>query len=365
MTVADVVVGPKKWVSPKETTEKLDWADLTVIDLNEFDTPEGKQKLANELKVAGSTEGFWAVVNSGFSEEDIFEIFSYGRSFFEDYSDEEKSAVEVDFTTGNYFGFKKRGNKTMFDTKIPDNSEIVNIAKFTKDNRFAEYHKFKFVAENQAKLEEISRKSFEVIRKLLILLAIGLELDENYFVDRHLYEDASDDALRFMRYHPRAASEDARIENTWARAHTDFGTLTLLFNQVVAGLQIKTPDGSWKYVKPISGGGIICNVGDTLNFWSGGFFKSTIHRVVRPPDDQVGAPRIGAFYFLRPGDKANVEIAPSPLLKELGLYKKVSPVIGTDYVRKRVTDYHNRKTYAKQSNVKFKVGEFEIVDGFD
>lgn len=51
--------------------------------------------------------------------------------------------------------------------------------------------------------------------------------------------------------------------------HTDFGSLTLLFSQHVAGLQIRTPEGEWKYVKPVSGG-ITCNAADTLSFLTNG-----------------------------------------------------------------------------------------------
>lgn len=167
-----------------------------------------------------------------------------------------------------------------------------------------------------------------------------------------------------MKYHPREKEEDDRVENTWARGHTDFGSLTLLYNQVVSGLQIRLSNGEWKYVPSVPGA-IICNIGDTLNFWSGGYFKSTIHRVVRPPPDQVDAPRIGVFYFVRPGDNTKIEIAESPVLKNLGLYRKIKPIVGTDYVRSRVKDYHDKKDYLKQNNVKFRLGEFEIEDGFE
>lgn len=355
---------PKPWISPKETKAPLDWAELTVLDLDKFDKPGGKQELAQQLKNASKADGFWAVTNGGITQEFINETFSYGRHFFEDYTLEEKAQVKVDFASGNYFGYKSRGNKKVFGTEVLDNTETLNIAKITSDGIFEEFLQNNFIQEHKLKLKEIQLIAFETVRKLLILFAIILELDENYFVDRHLFDDPSDDSLRFMRYHPRPAEDDAKVENTWARAHTDFGTLTLLFNQVVSGLQIKLSNGEWKYVKPVPGA-FICNIGDTLNFWSGGYFKTTIHRVVRPPDDQVDAPRIGAFYFVRPGDKAKIEIADSPLLKRLGLYKKVAPVYGTDYVRKRVIDYHDKVGYNKQNNVKFKVGEFEITDGFD
>jgi isopenicillin N synthase-like dioxygenase len=37
-----------------------------------------------------------------------------------------------------------------------------------------------------------------VIRKLLVLFAIILELPENYFVERHHYEEPSEDHLRYV-----------------------------------------------------------------------------------------------------------------------------------------------------------------------
>jgi gibberellin 2-oxidase len=355
---------PKEWIPQDETKYDLDWADLTNIDISTFDKPGGKEKLASQLKIALHKDGFWTVSGTGISEEEMNRLFALGEFFFNNYSEEEKKLQEVNFEEGNYFGYKIKGNKSVFGTDVPDNVETFNIAKFTKQGFFEEFFKQDFIKEYREELEGISRKSFEVARKLFVLFALILELDENYFVDRHLYDDQSDDHLRFMKYHPREKEEDDRVENTWARGHTDFGSLTLLYNQVVSGLQIRLSNGEWKYVPSVPGA-IICNIGDTLNFWSGGYFKSTIHRVVRPPPDQVDAPRIGVFYFVRPGDNTKIEIAESPVLKNLGLYRKIKPIVGTDYVRSRVKDYHDKKDYLKQNNVKFRLGEFEIEDGFE
>jgi len=43
-----------KWGRPKQTTKKLDWAEIKVIDLSTYDEPNGKQKLAEELRDAVS-----------------------------------------------------------------------------------------------------------------------------------------------------------------------------------------------------------------------------------------------------------------------------------------------------------------------
>lgn len=78
-----------------------------------------------------------------------------------------------------------------------------------------------------------------------------LELPEDYFSKQHEYSSPSEDHLRYMIYRPRTLEQDAKIENLWSRAHTDFGSLTLLWSQNVAGLQLKNPKGEWKYVPPV------------------------------------------------------------------------------------------------------------------
>ncbi|EGV64056.1 2OG-Fe(II) oxygenase superfamily protein [Yamadazyma tenuis] len=351
-----------EWNPPAATKEQLSHAELTVLDLSKYDEANGKYELAQELKTAVSKDGFWSIIGHGISPEEVSRQFALSKHFFDDYTVAEKSAQTVDFEKGDYFGYKSAGVKRVFGTQVKDTTEVFNIPKF--NGQYESYYKQDFIKQHRKELDDFSKKSYEVGKKLLTLFAIILEIDEEYFVNNHLYNDRSDDHLRYMKYSIRSAEDDKQVENIYARAHTDFGSLTLLFEQRVEGLQIKLSDGSWKYVKPVENG-IVCNIGDALTFWSNGYFKSTIHRVVRPPEDQVSQPRYGLFYFFRPGDKSVVQIVDSPVLRSQGLYKASEPLNGTEYVRKRVENYHNRNDYPKQANVKFKVGSYEVVDGFD
>ncbi len=83
-----------------------------------------------------------------------------------------------------------------------------------------------------------------------------------------------------MRYSPFNEEEISRLYNgLYAGGHTDSSAITLLFRQVVAGLQIKDPQsGQWKYVKPMTNS-VTVNAGDCLSFLTGNYIKSTIHRV--------------------------------------------------------------------------------------
>lgn len=138
----------------------------------------------------------------------------------------------------------------------------------------------------------------DVVQKLLILISIVLELPEDYLSNGHRYDDLSDCHLRYMIYRARTPEENERFQNLYSRGHTDFGSLTLLFRQPIAALQVRMPDESWKWVKPHPGS-ITVNIADVLQFWTGGYLKSSVHRVVAPPDDQAHLDRLGLLYFLR------------------------------------------------------------------
>ncbi|KAG6812243.1 hypothetical protein H0H92_003783 [Tricholoma furcatifolium] len=330
---------------PNETTVPLDWAPLVSIDLSKFDAPGGKEQLAEYLKVALAGWGFWVVTGTGLTQEEVDRQFAIGNTFFKQ-SLEEKRKVSCDFSIDNYFGYREP-TRFVGNTDIKENMEMLNVPKYTPD--YASVQRHDLIKQYEDEIAPFQRKVWlNVIRKLFVLFAVILELPENYFVERHDYDKPSDDHLRYMMYHPRTAEEDKKIGDQWLAGHTDFGSLTLLFSQRVAALQVRTPENEWKWIKPVDGG-IICNAADTLSFLTKGYLKSAIHRVVRPPLDQVHLERLGLFYFVRPGNNVPMVPAPSPMLLRKGLLSQEdlnqeSPVTGAEYVRARVKNVLDRKT---------------------
>jgi polar amino acid transport system ATP-binding protein len=70
-------------------------------------------------------------------------------------------------------------------------------------------------------------------------------------------------------------------ENIWGVGeHTDYGLLTLLFQDTVGGLQVKSRSGQWIQAPPVPGT-FVCNIGDILDRMTGGLYRSTPHRVSR------------------------------------------------------------------------------------
>ncbi len=103
-------------------------------------------------------------------------------------------------------------------------------------------------------------------------VARALGLDSGYFA-RHYTADPTV-LFRVFHYPPGDA---AAAEDWGVGEHTDYGLLTLLVQDEVGGLEVRTPRG-WIAAPPIAGA-LVCNIGDMLDRLSGGEFRSTPHRV--------------------------------------------------------------------------------------
>lgn len=337
----------------------MEWADLVTLDLSKFEQPGGKEVLAKKLFNALQTIGFFYVVNFGLTQEEVDRQFAIGKSIFE-LPTEEKIKYRADLENGGYNGYKPLGLREVAPG-IFDNTEIYNIPKFTP--HFERPHP-EVVNENRPEIERFARHiHHNIAGKLLVLFAIILELPEDYFTSRHRYDDAPSDChLRYMKYHRRDAETNAKLDNVWVKGHTDFGSLTLLFRQPVAALQVKSNDGSWKWVRPYDGS-ITVNVADALQFLTNGFLKSSVHRVVAPPPDQSNVDRLGLLYFLRPEDDLELRPIESSVLTKLGYEpdaetQSAAGITAGEWVKARVRSGVNKQTQARSE-----VKEQEIIKG--
>ncbi|KAI1077058.1 hypothetical protein F5B20DRAFT_280671 [Whalleya microplaca] len=299
-----------------ETKHELDWADLVTLDLSLFDQPGGKEKLATQLFNAIQKIGFFYVTNFGLTQGQVDRQFAIGKEIFK-LPTEEKLKYRADLENGGYNGYKPLGLREV-RPGVHDNTEIYNIPKFIP--AYERPHPA-VINENREEIAAFARHIHDHIAgKLLVLFALVLELPEDFFLQRHRYEEKSDCHLRYMKYHHRTAEQNEILENVWVKGHTDFGSLTLLFRQPVAALQVRTPDGSWKWVKPYPES-ITVNLADSLEFLTNGFLKSSIHRVVAPPPDQADIDRLGVLYFVRPEDSTELRPVVSKVLERLGYHK--------------------------------------------
>jgi isopenicillin N synthase-like dioxygenase len=219
------------------------------------------------------------VANHGLTSEDIDRQYSLAQSVTS-LSDTEKQPYRAALEAGDYNGWKPAGIRELLPG-IRDNFEIYNIPKFIPEHRNRAQPAV--VTNNIKEIERFSKHIHnEIVRKLLVLFAIVLGLeDEQYFVNLHRYEASSGDHLRYMKYYHRTDEENEKLGGLWLKgyvrffrqkvlksdcfSHSDMGSLTLLFRQPVAALQVLTPAGSWKWVKPQENA-LTVNIADGLHF---------------------------------------------------------------------------------------------------
>jgi isopenicillin N synthase-like dioxygenase len=170
--------------------------------------------------------------------------------------------------------------------------------------------------------------TLDAARMVLQVMAAGLDLPQDFFVSRHSGENVT---LRYLHYpsglKPRESSQ------LGAGAHTDYGSITLLFQGEVEGLEVRGADGRWRAAPALPGCAIL-NTGDLMERWTNGRFRSTPHRV-RPI---AGArDRLSIAMFVDPDSDVEVDCLPTCRMRGL---TPLPPVTAGEHLRQRIAATH-------------------------
>ena len=171
------------------------------------------------------------------------------------------------------------------------------------------------VLEQQRPLfESFMTSAHNIITMILNHLNANLGLPSGTLANLHRLSQSSGDQVRFVKAPPQPM-DDRQIT---LGEHTDFGSVTMLFNRL-GGLQVLPPGkgAQWCYVRPLPGHAII-NLGDAMAVFTNGLLRSNIHRVVSPPGEQADHTRYSLVYFSRPENKVLMKrLAGSDRIPEL------------------------------------------------
>ena len=144
------------------------------------------------------------------------------------------------------------------------------------------------------------KEALDVARQLIQFIAESLELKPCHFDDAFVEPIA---VLRLLHYEPTPSKVEDGIFG--CGAHSDYGMLTLLATDDHPGLQI-WHDGTWIHVPPRRNAYVV-NLGDMLERWTNGKYKSTVHRVV----NDAGHERYSMPFFVEPHFDTVVTCLPS------------------------------------------------------
>lgn len=112
MTATSSLPPLEHFVPVAPTKESVSFVNLQTIDLARYeDGPEARCKLAEEIRVAMTTQGFFTLINHGLDEETISRQVDLGHHIFKHTPLEEKQKLQAPIIEeGSYHGFKLRGH---------------------------------------------------------------------------------------------------------------------------------------------------------------------------------------------------------------------------------------------------------------
>ena len=130
-------------------------------------------------------------------------------------------------------------------------------------------------------------------------IALSLGLPNGYFALRY----TADPLILFRVFNYPSRPVPTGTDARWGVGeHSDYGLLTILLQDDVGGLQVKTP-GGWVEAPPVPGT-FVCNIGDMLDRMTGGLYRSTPHRVAI---NRSGRDRLSFPLFFDPNFFSRVE----------------------------------------------------------
>lgn len=327
---------------------------MPLIDFGLFlhGSPDVKQATAKQISHAFKTSGFLYLQNHGVPEEETSQAFSKSASFFAR-SQSQKDALGWTTPDANR-GYVASGREKV--TQLQDPEEIAKLRGMNPDLKESMEigregvpgmpNQWPDALDDEGKAFTSHMQTFFLTLKELHVnvmraIALGMGLDEFFF---DAFTSDGDNTLRLLHYPPVKKSVWKKNPNqVRAGEHSDYGSITLLFQDDIGGLEVKSPKGTWVRATPIPGT-IVVNAGDLLSRWSNDLIRSTNHRVIQPPPkplapgevddpDALIPARYSIAYFCNPNFDKYIEALPGTY-EESG--KKYEGINSGDYLVMRL-----------------------------
>jgi isopenicillin N synthase-like dioxygenase len=277
---------------------------LPVVDLSTVYGPAGLSTVAGQIEAACRDSGFFYVTGHGVPGDLLARLDAASRAFF---ALPEDDKMEIAMARGGrawrgYFpvgGELTAGRPDLkeglyFGVELPDDDSRVRAGLPLHGRNLFPRQVPALRPAVLAWLDALTGVAQTVLRGV----AASLDLDPDYFAQRYTANPTV--VFRIFHYPPSPPDTDA-----WGVGeHTDYGLLTLLAQDDNGGLQVCSPRG-WVDAPPIPGA-FVCNIGDMLDRMTGGWYRSTPHRV----RNVSGRNRLSFPFFFDPDFTA--EVPPLP-----------------------------------------------------
>ena len=284
---------------------------IPLIDFGPFRSgnEQSKSEVARQIGLACENIGFLYISNHGVPQALIDRTFEVSRRFFA-LPQDILNAPDLIASVANPRGYVPFNSRKFKGAAVPDfrdgfhmetersadDPDYLTARGLLYPNRWPPD-----LPVFRATLLEYYGQLTLLAEHLLKAFALALELPEDYFRE-YFHKPLSSLALRhYPSQTPTRPADEFGIS-----PHKDEVAFTILAQDAVGGLQVRSGDDLWIDAPPIAGTFVI-NIGDTMARWSNDRFASTWHRVV----NRSSVERYSVPFFYRPNHEALIECLPS------------------------------------------------------
>ena len=289
----------------------------------------GVAGVSEAVRQAFTTSGFCYVRNHGVPADVIAQAARTSLDFFHLPLEEKLEAAPKEAVRG----FNAIGRTKMRGAMNPDYKEYFQIGLELPRDDPAVLAGQPLRGPNQwprglPQFETAFTRYFEAIgacgQRFLRAVAFSLGAPETFFVDKY---DKPLQRTQCVYYPPHPVG---RTDELFGVApHTDYGCVTLLWQDDVGGLEVQDRSGAWVQARPVPDT-LVINIGDLLARWSNDRYRSTPHRVT----NRSGRERLSIATFYDPDFTAPVD--PSDFSGGVGEAPNHPPVSAGDYIMGRI-----------------------------
>lgn len=272
-----------------------------------------------QVKEAFSTVGFCYLKNHGIDQELVDHYMEVSRDFFQQPVEEKIKHVRG---TELNFGWVAVEREKLNPERPGDLKEAFNYLPADDPDDWP-----------SAKFQQTSRDMFKCCAELSHLvcdaLSVGLNLGETFMRDAHkrVGLKGNPTTLRSLYYPPIPPESKIKPNQIRLGEHSDYGTITLLFQDDIGGLEVNIPGIGFVPATPIPGT-VVVNIGDLMQRWTADSLTATKHRVLIPEVEfKKRKHRQSVAFFVHPDDNYVIEC--------LDGSKKYEPITSIDYLNYR------------------------------
>ena len=298
-------------------------------NIDEKDMKDVGEPLYDALK----TCGFAYLKNFGIHQQDVDLVNNATEQFFKaSFEQKENYLRRKDIN----FGYLSPHSEQVDPNGPKDQKEAFNISSHSLQYSGTPWP-MEISPHFQIEVKAFMEKCKQLTLRILGVLGVGMRLiDTDQLLKTHtlINKTGNSTTLRTLYYPIITGSDFTCIR---LGEHCDYGSITLLFQDDVGGLQIENMEGQFVDATPIKDT-VLINIGDLLQFWSGNKLKSTKHRVVNANNqEKQNCVRRSLAYFVHPDDEVFVD-------EEL-MYQGCTPKYLKASVKGRMTalEYLNKK----------------------